>query len=220
MKVIVIGGGQVGSFIGRILLENDAQVCIVENRERMLSKLHEEFADENIINGSGTDPQILEAVDIDQADAVVVVTGKDEVNLVAATIAKFEYGVERVIARINNPRNAWLFSDLMGVDVAVNQAELLTHIVIDEIDMASLATLLKINRGKQNLVQIGISANSHLKNKKVKDIDLPDSTRLISILRGNENFLVNGDTILRENDVVLAITDEDSQYQLKELVDD
>lgn len=131
-KVIIIGGGQVGAYLANLLIEKKCEVLIVENRPSVLERLYQEFDAKLIIKGDGSDTQILEKAQIFESDTVAVVTGSDEVNLVAATIAKYEYGIGRVIARVNNPKNDWLFTIEMGVDKKVNQADLLGHFVFDE----------------------------------------------------------------------------------------
>lgn len=132
-KVIIIGGGQVGSYLAHLLIEKGCQVLIVDNRPAVLEKLRSEFPESMIICGDGSDTQILEQAHVDDADVLAVVTGNDEANLVVATIAKYEYGINKVIARVNNPKNDWLFTIEMGVDKKVNQADILGHIVFDEI---------------------------------------------------------------------------------------
>ena len=121
MKVIIIGGGQVGSYIASLLLANGHEIKIIENREQIFKKLESEMPREVLIFGSGTNPETLEAAGIASANVVAAVTGFDEVNLVVSTLAKMEFGVSHVVARVNNPKNAWLYNAGMGVDVAVNR---------------------------------------------------------------------------------------------------
>jgi trk system potassium uptake protein len=133
MKAIIIGGGQVGAHIARLLLDKNCSIKVIETRESVIEKLKRDIPNENIVYGSGTDPALLESLGIDDTDIVAAVTGNDESNLVASTIAKFEFGVPRVIARVNNPRNAWLFTAEMGVDMSVNQADIVAHLIVKEI---------------------------------------------------------------------------------------
>lgn len=132
-KVIIVGGGQVGSYLARLLIDKNCAVNIIEKRPSVLAHLYRDFNENIIINGDGSDAEALEKASIFDADVVAVVTGSDEVNLVAATIAKYEYGIKKVIARVNNPKNDWLFTLEMGVDKKVSQADILGHIVFDEI---------------------------------------------------------------------------------------
>ncbi|WP_159641677.1 potassium channel family protein [Erysipelothrix anatis] len=217
MKAIIIGGGQVGSYVAKLLIQNNYEVSIIENREKPLEKIKHDFTEEMLVRGTGSDPDTLERAGINQADVVVAVTGEDQVNLVVATIAKYEYGTKRVIARVNNPRNTWLFNQSMGVDVAVNQADLVSRIVMDEIDMKSLSTLLKINKGKNSIVQMGIQAGSRAANKMIKDLQLPEETVLITLIREDDAIVINGSVELKADDTVIALTNEKGQYALNDL---
>ncbi|WP_159633165.1 potassium channel family protein [Erysipelothrix anatis] len=217
MKAIIIGGGQVGSYVAKLLLQNNYEVSIIEKREKPLEKIKHDFTEDMLVRGTGSDPDTLERAGIHQADVVVAVTGEDQVNLVVATIAKYEYGTKRVIARVNNPRNTWLFNQSMGVDVAVNQADLVSRIVMDEIDMKSLSTLLKINKGKNSIVQMGIQEGSQAANKMIKDLELPEDTVLITLIREGEAIVINGSVELKPNDTVIALTNEKGQFVLNDL---
>ncbi len=211
MNIIIIGGGQVGSYIGQLMIESGNLVRIVENRAYTLSKLEKEFPTEFIIKGNGADPRVLEQAGIVSAEVVACVTGADEVNLVSATIAKFEFGVERVLARVNNPKNAWLFNETMGVDVKINQASLLATIIADQIDMENLTTLMTLNQGDSSIVSMTISQNSHVINQSIKDLELPVDIILISIERNGERLIPRGDTSLQAGDHILAYTTADQE---------
>jgi trk system potassium uptake protein TrkA len=217
MKVIIIGGGKVGSYIAELLMNSKCSIKVIEHRKNVLEKLKTEIPAEMIIYGSGTDPDVLESAGITDADVVAAVTGADEVNLVASTIAKFEFDVPRVISRINNPRNAWLFNAGMGVDVALNHADLMAHLVVEEIDFKNMMTLLKINRGDYSIVQVTVDGSSEAVNKAVKDLTVPVRAVLISVFRGNEVIIPRGETIIKAGDKILALADKDAQAAINAL---
>jgi trk system potassium uptake protein TrkA len=217
MKVIIIGGGQVGAYIANLLLANKCEVTVLENRADVLSKLKNDLPENVIMAGSGTDPKHLEAAGIGDADVVVAVTGVDETNLVASTLAKMEFGVPRVIARVNNPKNAWLFNSGMGVDVGVNQADLMAHLVVTEMDLTNMMTIMKLNDGNYSIVQIGIDAKSPAISKAVKDLAIPQNALLITISRGQETIVPNGDTVIRVGDSIVALTNEENRTRLYKL---
>jgi len=217
MKVIVIGGGQVGSYIASLLINNNCSVKVIENSNVVLSKLKKVVSEEHIYVGSGTDPNVLEACGIAKADVVVAVTGADEANLVASTIAKFEFSVPRVIARVNNPQNAWLFDASMGVDVGLNQADLMAHLVVEEIDLKNMLTLMKLNQGKNSIIEVKVDPTSISVNKEVKDLGIPSQALLISINRSNEIIIPRGTTKLCAGDNILAFTDSESAIKICEL---
>ena len=217
MKVIIIGGGQVGAYIADLLLKSDCLVKVIENRENVLDKLERELPHDVIIRGSGTEPNVLESSGIVDADVVAAVTGADETNLVASTIAKFEFAVPRVIARVNNPKNSWLFDSGMGVDVRISQADLMAHIVVEQMDLKNMLTLMKISTGDCSIVQLAVDAASEAVGRPVKDMVIPQDSLLIAILRGDDVIIPRGDTIVCANDRILALADEDSQVVLNKL---
>lgn len=133
MLVIIVGGGQVGSALATKLRNENHEVRVIERRKHVLDKLYNEFPKDVVVEGNGTDPEDLQVANISKADVVCALTGADEVNLVVANIAKFEYGVGKVVARVNSPRNAWLFDAGMGVDCVLNQAEVLANIVTNSL---------------------------------------------------------------------------------------
>jgi trk system potassium uptake protein TrkA len=124
MLVIVVGGGNTGSQLALFLLQEGYQVKIIDNRKAVLERLYQELPKEVILEGDGSSPSVLEKAGIKDANVLAAVTGEDDANLVISTLGRFEFNVPRIIARVNNPKNAWLFTPEMGVDVAMNQARL------------------------------------------------------------------------------------------------
>src|SRR4030043_1623739 len=125
MNVIIVGGGKTGSHLASQLINEGHKVKVIEHRSEILARLKEELPRDTVVAGDGSSPTILEATGIKHADVLVAVAGEDENNLVAATLARFEFNVPRTIARVNNPKNVWLFTPDMGVDVSVNQTDIL-----------------------------------------------------------------------------------------------
>ena len=115
MYVVIIGGGQIGSYMADLLKRNKLDFVVIDSIRSNIEKLLKKFGEEHVCLGDGTDPNVLASVKIETADVVACVTGRDEINLVASTIAKFEFNCSRVVARVNNPNNAWLFNVGMGV---------------------------------------------------------------------------------------------------------
>ncbi|SHO44564.1 potassium channel family protein [Anaerocolumna xylanovorans] len=219
MKIVVIGGGQVGSYLANLLISNGHEVKIIEHRERVFAKLERELPSEVLVFGNGSDPVVLEKAGIEDAQVVAAVTGADEVNLVVSTLAKMEFGVARVVARVNNPKNAWLFNGSMGVDVGVNQADLMGHFVVEEMDLKSMFTLFKLNRGDYSIVQIKVSSNAKAVNKLIKDLPIPKKAVLIAVNREEKTIIPKGDTVIQAEDEILFLTDETSRKILNEIFD-
>ena len=136
MNVLIVGGGKVGATLATRLRAAQHQVTLIEVRHEHFAALQRDLPTEVLVCGSGTEPGVLEAADIRQAAVVAALTGADETNLVVTSLARFEFGVPRTIARVNNPKNAWLFTSDMGVDVALDQADLIARMIMEEVKTA------------------------------------------------------------------------------------
>jgi trk system potassium uptake protein TrkA len=205
MFVMIVGGGKVGSHLAKLLLEEGHEVRVIDPREDVLTKLHRELPAEVILDGDGTDPVRLELAGIRRAQVLAAVTGNDETNLVAASLGRFEFLVPRIIARVNNPRNQWLFTTEMGVDVSINQADLLAKLLIEEMSLGDMMTLLKLRKGEVELVEEKIHETSLVNGKAIKDIQWPDQCTLAAVIRKGDVIAPNGNTVLEAYDEVLAV---------------
>ncbi len=217
MHVIIIGGGHTGAYIANLLLENGCSVKVIENRERVIEKLQLELAPEYILLGSGTDPEVLEVAGAAKADVLVAVAGTDEINLVASTMAKYEFSIPRVIARVNNPKNTWLFDASMGVDVPINQAGLMARLILEDIDIQNMMTLLKLNRGDGSIVQMHVDEKSKAVGRRVRDLELPEKAVMIEIFRGDDSIIPRGETEIIAGDDILALAGDREQVELNKL---
>ena len=132
VKVIVVGGGKVGTSLALLLLQKGYTVKIIEAQKEKIPQLQKDLPANAVASGNGTDPVVLEAAGILGVDIVAATTGQDETNLVVTNLARFAFNVPRVVARVNNPKNAWMFTPMMGVDVAVNQADLMATLIAKE----------------------------------------------------------------------------------------
>jgi trk system potassium uptake protein TrkA len=205
MFVLIIGGGQVGSHLASLLMEQGHTIRVIDARPDVLAKMHRELPAEVIHPGDGTDPARLEQSGIQQANVVAAVTGNDETNLVVTSLARFEYNVPRIIARVNNPRNAWLFTLDMGVDVALNQADLMAKMIAEEMSLGDMMTLLKLRTGEVELVEEKIEPTAVVNGKAVKDIPWPPDCTLAAVIRKGDVITPRGDTVLEAFDEVLAV---------------
>lgn len=205
MYVIIVGGGNTGSALAKLLLESGHEVRVIEERTNLLEKLTEELPAKVIIGGDGSAPGILEQAGVRKALVLAAVTGSDETNLVITSLARFEFNVPRIIARVNNPKNAWLFTTEMGVDVALNQADILAHLVAEEMSMGDMMTLLKFKRGEYSLVEEKVHPDAVAANKAIKDANLPGECTIVAIIRNHQLLIPHGSTILEPADEVLAL---------------
>ncbi|MCX6682200.1 MAG: TrkA family potassium uptake protein, partial [Methanoregula sp.] len=128
-RILVVGGGKVGTYLASLLLADGHNVKVIEGQRHEFTRLQQELPADVLILGNGTDPSVLEAAGIRKADVVAAVGRADETNLVITSLARFEFSVPRTIARVNIPKNAWLFTPELGVDVALNQADLMAHLI-------------------------------------------------------------------------------------------
>jgi trk system potassium uptake protein TrkA len=217
MKVIIVGGGKVGTYLASLLLSYGHEIKLIEHRDKYFSKVQKELPKDILIHGVASDPYVLEQAGIASVDVVAAVSDADEINLVVSTLSKMEFGVPKVVARVNNPKNAWLYNSQMGVDVGVNQADLMSHLVVEEMDLENMLTLMKLNRGEYSIVQLKVGNNAKAANKTLKELSIPKKTVLIAVTRGESLLIPKGDTQILVDDELLALTDEPSRKELQEM---
>ena len=211
MNVLIVGGGKTGSFLGQILLEAGHTVSVVERRPEILARLAAELPNARIIAGDGSSPRVLREAETHRADVVAAVTGGDEDNLVIGLLARNEFHVPRIIARVNNPKNAWLFKHEMGIDVAVNQPRLMARLIQEEMSLGEMVALLKLRRGELTLVEATLAANAQAVGQPVNGVAFPAEARLIAIFRKGDVLLPHGETVLEAGDELLAIVKSGSE---------
>jgi trk system potassium uptake protein TrkA len=205
MFVIIVGGGKTGSQLATQLLDSGHQVKVIEDRASVLERLMEEMPQDIVLPGDGSSPSVLEAAGIDHADVLAAVTGDDEANLVITTLGRFEFHVPRIIARVNNPKNAWLFNEQMGVDVALSQSDILAKLIAEEMSLGDMMTLLKLRRGEYSIVEEKVHPQAVVAGKSLREIDLPPECVFVAILRKGRLIVPKGDTLLQPVDEVIAL---------------
>jgi len=218
MNVIIIGGGRTGSRLAQQLLSEGHQVKLVEHRNEVLERLSQELPPEVIVTGDGSSPAVLEAAGIERADVLVAATGEDENNLVIATLGRFEYDVPRTIARVNNPKNAWLFTPEMGVDVGLNQTDILAKLIVEEMSMGDMMTLLKLRRGEYSLVEEKLLPRSRMVGAILKDLPLPEGCTIAAVVRQGKVITPRGYMVFEEGDEILAVVDKRSRQALNDIL--
>jgi trk system potassium uptake protein len=218
MFVIIVGGGKTGSQLALQLLSEGHQVCLIEDRPAVLERLKEELPNEIVCAGDGSSPSVLEGAGIERAQVLAAVTGEDETNLVVTTLARFEFNVPRIIARVNNPKNAWLFNAEMGVDVAMNQADILAKLIAEEMSLGDMMTLLKLRKGEYSIVEEKVHPSAVVVGKTLREIQLPPNCVFVAVIRKGQLIVPSGATDLQPVDEVIALVHAKQVARLAELL--
>lgn len=217
MNVIIAGGGRTGTQLATLLNAQAHEVRVIEYRKDILSHLHHELPTEIIYEGIPTDPMVLENVDIRAAHVVAACTTSDADNLIICFIARAMYNVPRTIARINNPRNAWLFNEHFHVDCPLNQAEIMASLIEEEMSLGDMMTLLKLRHGEYSLIEEKIPPMAKAIGVEIKDLGLPDNVVIAGIIRHGKMVIPRGLTSFEVGDEVLAIADRQGADFLSQL---
>ena len=217
MLAVIVGGGRGGSYLAQDLQSQGYQIRVVDRRPDVVAKLRQEIGGD-VICGEGSSPQLLEQIGVAKAHLVVALTHNDEDNLVVCRLAKHHFHVPRVIARVNNPLNEWLYTKAWGVDVAISQVHLTSKVIEEEIGMGELVTLLKLNRGEAALVEVTLPETSPCRDKAIRELAFPSDTVIVSVIRGGRLVIPRGDTMLEAGDEILAVSTVAAEKSLKELL--
>jgi len=218
MFVIIVGGGRTGAQLARLLVEQDHEVHLVENRKDVLARIHRELPTEVIFEGNAINPQVLEQAGIREAQVLAAVTSNDEQNLALCYYARKQHNVRRTIARVNNPRNAWLFDEKFHVDVAISQADIMATLIEEEMSMGDMMTLLKLRRGNYSIVEEKVPPGAKAIGTSIRDLGLPDHCVIAAIVRKGEVIVPRGVTTFQAGDEVLAVTDNEGAEELARLL--
>ncbi|MBN1147523.1 MAG: NAD-binding protein [Anaerolineales bacterium] len=218
MFVLIAGGGRTATQLAQMLLGYKHQVRVVEHRREVLARVHRELPTEVIYEGDATELEILERAGIRQANVVAACMSVDEDNLVICYIARQQFHVSRIIARVNDPRNAWLFDEKFHVDVALNNAAIMASLIAEEMSLGDMVTLLKLRRGDYSLVEEKIPPGAQIVGVALKDLGLLESCVIAAIIRDGKVVVPRGMSAFEVGDEVLAITDQKGAEQLKRLL--
>ena len=218
MKVLIAGGGRTGTQLASLLLAQNHEVRILEDRKEILMRLHREMPTEVIYEGNPAHPEILQQAGIQQSNVVAACTTGDAENLVICYISRSQFNVPRTIARINDPRNAWLFNAKFHVDVPLNQADVMASLIEEEMSLGDMMTLLKLRRGQYSLIEEKVPPGAKAIGVAIKDLGLPEQCVIAAIIRKGKVIVPRGVTSLEVDDEVLAVTDPDGAHQLASLL--
>jgi len=213
MRAIIIGGGKVGYFLVKTLLERNMRVTLIEKDKDRASQISKEL-NIDVLWGDGSDLSILQEANINECELVAAVTGSDEENLVVCQIVKLSFNNTKTIARINNPKNIKMFRQL-GVDKTVCSTEVIANLINAEMVSDGIKIIQTFEMGTMLLAEINISNKHKWLNQEIKDIALPRNLVVVSILRNDEVIYPKGDTLLHEEDKVVFVCDKETISGLK-----
>jgi trk system potassium uptake protein TrkA len=206
LRVAIAGAGNVGRSIASELIDNGHSVTLLEREARALKIASVPRA--TWLHADACELTSLEAADLQSYDVVVAATGDDKTNLVVSLLAKTEFGVNRVVARVNHPKNEWLFDAGWGVDVAVSTPRMLTAMVEEAVSVGDLVRLMRFNQGEASLVEITLDDDAPVVGRTIGEVDMPDGTAIVAVLRDGRLVMPGPDVGLEAGDEVLALVAE------------
>src|ERR687898_580648 len=220
MKVVIAGGGAVGTFIADELQQAGHEVHLIEQDadrvERMRSTDYPKGATWHVADAC--EVESLRVIGVSDADVVAAVTGDDEDNLVISLLSKQEFGVPRVVARVNNPKNEWLFNEMWGVDVSVSTPHLLTALVEEAVTVGSFIRLLSFEGGRARLAEVRLAEGTPVDGKTIESLGVPRDATVVAVLRKDRLIVPRGDTMLRAGDEVIVLVTSESEDEVKRLL--
>jgi trk system potassium uptake protein TrkA len=218
MRVVVTGGGAIGRHLSADLVERGHDVTLIEQDRSIVDLLREEIPQVKVMLGDACEPRILEEAQLPDADVVVAATGDDEDNLVTSLLAKQEFAVPRVLARVNHPSNEWLFNDQWGVDQAVSPPHMLTAMVEEAVTTGDLVRLLRLEGGRASIVETKLTAASPATGKALYELRLPPDSTIVAILREGHVVIPQPETALAAGDELVALAAPESELTLREAI--
>jgi trk/ktr system potassium uptake protein len=213
MRVAIAGAGAVGRSIASELIENQHEVMLIERDLAAIDPDSVERAE--WVNADACELSSLEEAGLENCDVVIAATGDDKVNLVVSQLAKMEFAVRRVVARVNDPRNEWLFDDTWGVDVSVSTPRMLAAVVEEAVSVGELVRLMTLRQGQANLVEVTLPEATPLAGRAVRELRLPSDAALVVILRGGRVIVPQPDDPLEGLDELLFVASADVEEEIR-----
>ncbi len=205
MYVVIAGGGKVGWNLARELIGKGNEVTLLESRRGRYLTIEQEL-EHAVQYGDATELWVLERAGIQRADLVIAVTGDDEDNMLICQMAKQKYLCERIIARVNNPRNRQWF-ELLGIQPSVSATDLILRLIEHEVPSYGLVHLLDLRDEKLEIIEVEVVPAAPAAGRTVAEVELPDGSLIISVLRGGTGFVPKADTVIEAGDEVLLVLD-------------
>jgi trk system potassium uptake protein TrkA len=218
MRVVVTGGGAIGRHLSADLAERGHDVTLIEQDRSIVDRLRQEIPEVEVMLGDACEPRVLEEAQLPDADVVVAATGDDEDNLVTSLLAKQEFAVPRVLARVNHPGNEWLFNEQWGVDQAVSPPHMLTAMVEEAVTTGDLVRLLRLEGGRASIVETKLTTVSPATGKALYELRLPPDSTIVAVLREGHVVIPQPETVLAAGDELVALAAPESELTLREAI--
>ena len=217
MRIIVVGAGKVGKYIATDLAAAGHQVLVLDSSKDVVARAQNsgEHAGVDFRVADACEITALEAAGLADADVVAAVTGDDEDNLVVSLVAKQEFGVPRVVARVNHPKNEWMFNETWGVDVSVSTPHLLTALVEEAVTVGALVRLLNFEGGKAGLEEVTLADTSPAAGQAISALHLPRNCTIVAVIRDRAVIVPRGDTTLEVGDEVIVLSTNDAEADVR-----
>jgi len=217
MKVAICGAGKVGTYIASDLLGAGHDVLVIEKDANRVARASEHLGVRWFV-ADACELSSLHECGLADVEVVVAATGEDQVNLVISLLSKQEFAVPRVVARVNHPKNHWLFNEGWGVDVAVSTPHLLTALVEEAVSVGSLVQLLQFEGGDASLVEVTLAPSSPAADKAIVELSVPRDASIVALVRQRKLMVPRGDTVLQVGDEVLALVTKESEEAVRQLL--
>jgi trk system potassium uptake protein TrkA len=218
MRVIVSGAGAVGRHLAADLADRGHDVTLIDQDADVVEKVEQWAPGVNVIHGDACEPWVLEQADMAQAEVVVAATGDDEDNLVISLLAKQEFAVPRVVARVNHPKNEWLFNENWGVDVSVSTPHLILALTEEALSVGSLVRLLQLEKGRARLVEVTLAPDSPVIGPTIRELNVPRDSTFVAVVREEHVVVPRGDTTFQAGDEVIALVTPDSEDEIRRML--
>ena len=216
MYMIIVGGGKVGYYLTKTLVNEGYEVLLIEKSARKVATYHERFG-AVVLQGDGAESSTLREAGAGRADVIVAVTGDDEDNLVICQTAKKMFNVKRTIARVNNPKNEEIFKKL-GIDVTISATNIILNLIEQEIPERGMVHLMTLKHAQLALVEATVESGAAVAGRTLTDVEFPPNVVVSAVLRNGTLLLPRGDTVLQPRDEVIALSSKESEEPLRRML--
>ena len=218
MRVVIAGAGAVGRHLAADLAERGHEISLIDQNPTVTERAVATASGVTVVLGDACELWVLEKARVGEADAVVAATGDDEDNLVVSLLSKQEYGVPRVLARVNHPKNEWMFTEQWGVDDAVSPPHILTSLVEEAVTVGDLVRLLRLERGAVGLVELTLPEDSPNAGRPLYELRLPPDSAIVAILREGHVVIPQPESVVAAGDEIMALVDPNAEDQLRRAI--